>query len=106
MEHIRTSYLKLQGEVDPLRAGRRIDSERATERPAQEASKVEKLRQELEESRRKAEGLGEALPERDRATTSKSTRLRNSGRLKSSSRLLMLLSRIRSSSLTTYSLLE
>ncbi|ONK76545.1 uncharacterized protein A4U43_C03F29390 [Asparagus officinalis] len=69
MEPIRTSYLKLLGEVDSLRANRGVDSERVAERPAQEVSEVEKLKQKLEKSQRKATGLSEALHERGRVET-------------------------------------
>ncbi|ONK80023.1 uncharacterized protein A4U43_C01F12950 [Asparagus officinalis] len=65
MEHIRTSYLKLLGEVESMRASRGVDSRRAAKARALEATKVEKLRQELEESRRKAKGLSKALQKRD-----------------------------------------
>ncbi|ONK60853.1 uncharacterized protein A4U43_C08F23400 [Asparagus officinalis] len=67
MELIRTSYLKLLGEVSSLRADRGDDSERATKTPARRASEVDELRRELEESNRKARRLNEALQERDRA---------------------------------------
>ncbi|ONK67306.1 uncharacterized protein A4U43_C06F18780 [Asparagus officinalis] len=69
MEHIQTSYLKLLGEVAFLRASRGVDSERAMETLVPEASEVDRLKQELEESQRKARRLGEALEERDYAKT-------------------------------------
>ncbi|ONK58100.1 uncharacterized protein A4U43_C09F8110 [Asparagus officinalis] len=65
MERVRTTYLKLLGEVTSLRADRRVNSEWAVEIPAPSASEVDGLRHELEESKRKARRLDEALQERD-----------------------------------------
>ncbi|ONK64466.1 uncharacterized protein A4U43_C07F26340 [Asparagus officinalis] len=64
MDHIQTQYLKLLGEVTSLRVIRRVDSEQAVETTALSASEVDGLRQELEESKRKAMRLDEALQER------------------------------------------
>ncbi|ONK62133.1 uncharacterized protein A4U43_C07F690 [Asparagus officinalis] len=67
MEQIQTSYLKLLEEVASLKAGRGADSEWAARPPAPSASEIERLKQELDESSRKARRLDEALEERDRA---------------------------------------
>ncbi|ONK76341.1 uncharacterized protein A4U43_C03F26580 [Asparagus officinalis] len=67
MEHIWTLYLKLLGKVASMRAGRGVDSERATETPDPSAFKVDRLRQELEESKRKAKRQDEDLLEKDHA---------------------------------------
>ncbi|ONK54769.1 uncharacterized protein A4U43_UnF11700 [Asparagus officinalis] len=67
MEQIRTSYLKLLGEITSLRAGREVNSERIAETPAPRDSGVDGLKRELEESKKKARRLDEALQERDRA---------------------------------------
>ncbi|ONK64284.1 uncharacterized protein A4U43_C07F24070 [Asparagus officinalis] len=61
MEQIQTLYLKLTGEVASLRAGKVVDSERAAELSARRAFEVDKLRQELDESNKKAKRLDEAL---------------------------------------------
>ncbi|ONK81142.1 uncharacterized protein A4U43_C01F25740 [Asparagus officinalis] len=58
MEYIWTTYLKLLGEVYSFRASRGVDSRWVVEAQAPEATEVKKLRHELGESRRKAEGLG------------------------------------------------
>ncbi|ONK77814.1 uncharacterized protein A4U43_C02F10970 [Asparagus officinalis] len=61
MEQVRTSYLKLLGEVVSLRVDRRVDPKQATETPALEAFEVDRLMRELEESKRKAKRLDEGL---------------------------------------------
>ncbi|ONK76804.1 uncharacterized protein A4U43_C02F10 [Asparagus officinalis] len=67
MEQIRTSYLNILGKVASLRAERGVDLERATETPTLRASKVDRLRRELDESNKKARRLDEALQDRDHA---------------------------------------
>ncbi|ONK76534.1 uncharacterized protein A4U43_C03F29270 [Asparagus officinalis] len=61
MDRVWTAYLKLLGEVTSLRADRGVDLERAAETPAPSASEVDELRNELEESKRNARRLDEAL---------------------------------------------
>ncbi|ONK64482.1 uncharacterized protein A4U43_C07F26530 [Asparagus officinalis] len=62
MEHIRTTYLKLLGEVDSLRTSRRVDSRWATESRAPEAIEVEKLKQELGEDPKEGRGTRRGSP--------------------------------------------
>ncbi|ONK81108.1 uncharacterized protein A4U43_C01F25390 [Asparagus officinalis] len=67
MEWVWTTYLKLLEEVTSLRADRGVDSKRAEETSAPSAFEVDGLRRELEESKRKARRLEEALWEMDHA---------------------------------------
>ncbi|ONK67227.1 uncharacterized protein A4U43_C06F17960 [Asparagus officinalis] len=67
IEQVRILYLKLLGEVTSLRASRGVDSEGAAETPISGDSEVDRLKEELAESKRKARRLDEALQERDRA---------------------------------------
>ncbi|ONK66810.1 uncharacterized protein A4U43_C06F12210 [Asparagus officinalis] len=60
------AYSPSRWEVASLKAGRRVDSERAAETPALRASDVDNIKRELDESNKKARRLDEALQERDR----------------------------------------
>ncbi|ONK66654.1 uncharacterized protein A4U43_C06F10590 [Asparagus officinalis] len=66
MENIQTLYLQVLGDVASLRADRGANLEQATETSALGSSKVNRLKQELKESKRKARRLEEAFQERDR----------------------------------------
>ncbi|ONK77813.1 uncharacterized protein A4U43_C02F10960 [Asparagus officinalis] len=67
MEQVRIEYPKLLGEVTSLRVDRGVGSERTAETPTLCSSKVDGLRWELEESKKKAKSLDKALRERDYA---------------------------------------
>ncbi|ONK58395.1 uncharacterized protein A4U43_C09F11890 [Asparagus officinalis] len=60
LQGIQTLYLKLLGEVVSLRSGRGVDSKWAMDMLAPNAFEVDKLRWELEESKRKVRRLEEA----------------------------------------------
>ncbi|ONK73285.1 uncharacterized protein A4U43_C04F29340 [Asparagus officinalis] len=61
MEQVHTLYLNLLGEVTLPRFGRRVDLKGAAEMVIPGASEVNKLWEELEESKRKVRRLDEAL---------------------------------------------